>query len=220
MCVWLVGIEPTTFLVVSEVLYPLSYSHTHAKVSPDYILLIFLKKILWIKISCVKRIAISPKVDVKVHPRSQWGASPDVIVLPLSHRGVQYNLSYKKEPRREICGAFFYFTDVAIGITISLYWRKPGLNGGSNLQIRFSPDSTNFSRSAETLSCLIFAFANSSVARPRNEVAIQVSEPNSRRTTRESFGCGSWNVDDCRRKALTKDKCRIHFFSLRLSVGP
>ena len=43
--------------------------------------------------------------NVMVYPLSQGRASPGVIVLPLSHRGAQYNLSYKKEPYREICGA-------------------------------------------------------------------------------------------------------------------
>jgi hypothetical protein len=43
--------------------------------------------------------------DVRVYALSQGRASPDVKVLPLSHRDAQDNLSYTKEPRREICGA-------------------------------------------------------------------------------------------------------------------
>ena len=44
--------------------------------------------------------------DVKVYALSHRGASPSGNVHLLSHRGVQYNLSYKKKPCREICGAF------------------------------------------------------------------------------------------------------------------
>ena len=109
VCVWLVGFEPTTFLLVIEKLYPLSYSHTHAKVSPDYNLLNSSNKILWIEISCVKSIAISSNIDVRVYALSQGRASPDVIVLSLSHRDAQDNLSYKKEPRREISGALLIY---------------------------------------------------------------------------------------------------------------
>ena len=67
---------------------------------------------------------------------------------------------------------------------------KPGLNGGSNRQIRFSLESEIFSRAAALLSSKIFLDASSSVALPRNEAAMQVSTSDSRKTTWESFGCG------------------------------
>jgi hypothetical protein len=47
------------------------------------------------------------KNDVKVYALSQKGAVPSGNVYARSHRGAQYNLSYKKEPRREICWALF-----------------------------------------------------------------------------------------------------------------
>ena len=47
--------------------------------------------------------------DVRVYALSQGRASPDVIVLSLSHRDAQDNLSYKKEPRREISGALLIY---------------------------------------------------------------------------------------------------------------
>ena len=47
------------------------------------------------------------KNNVKVYALSQGSASSSGNVYARSHRGAQYNLSYKKEPRREICGALF-----------------------------------------------------------------------------------------------------------------
>ena len=40
---------------------------------------------------------------------------------PLSHRGAQYNLSYKKEPYREICGALF-ISEINAVINSSIFY--------------------------------------------------------------------------------------------------
>ena len=66
-------------------------------------------KILQIKF-CELNLDVHNKMresDVRVYALSQGRASPDVIVLLLSHRDAQNILSYKKEPRREICGVLF-----------------------------------------------------------------------------------------------------------------
>ena len=77
-------------------------------------------------------------------------------------------------------------------MTISLYCKKPGLNGGSKRQIRVSTDSAMLALAALARSSLMIFRDSSSVALPRNDLATQVSESNSRNFTCESFGCGKW----------------------------
>ena len=85
-----------------------------------------------------------------------------------------------------------HYSDKYAGITISLYCKKPGLNGGSKRQILVSAESEMFSLAAAARRCWIFFSDSAAVARPRNEVAIQISVSSSRKITCGSFGCGRW----------------------------
>ena len=60
------------------------------------------------------------KNNVKVYALSHRGASPSGNVHLLSQRCAIQSELQEKAPQRNLWG-FFYFTDVATGITISLY---------------------------------------------------------------------------------------------------
>ena len=92
----------------------------------------------------------------------------------------------------DILNQKFYFSPSRTGITISLYCKKPGLYGGSKRHILVSSDSTKFDFVAAARSSRTFFADSSAVAVPRNEAAMQVCVPSSRKTTCESLGCGKW----------------------------
>ena len=77
----------------------------------------------------------------------------------------------------------FYFSPSKTGITISLYCKKPGLNGGSKRQILVSSESAKLDFAAAARSSPTFFADSSAVAVPRNEAAMQVCAPSSRKIT-------------------------------------